>query len=179
MTSIDDIKAKDFFKALKTGEGISKEDLIRLKDEYFLARNDGIEKNNLNISKKLALLTHKLAVLEFAKILYQELPLNDKRRAEVNKCLKECGYTLKITENTTPKQIDDQFRAFIGSIKNAIEINKLNLIEIKGTNDFNFAEVIVSFEMVLEKSISEDISLAKFIAYEKMANKIIEKRSKK
>jgi hypothetical protein len=53
------------------------------------------------------------------------------------------------------------------------------LVEIKGTNDFKFEEVIVSFEMILEKSIDENLSLAKFIAYEKMANKIIEKRSKK
>jgi hypothetical protein len=179
LTSIDDIKAKDFFKALKSGEGISKENLIRLKDEYFLARNDGIERNNLNISKKITLLTHKLAVLELAKTIYQDLPLDGERRAKVSKSLKNIGFTLKITEKTTSKDIDNQFRSFMGAIRNAIEINKLNLVEIKGTNDFNFAEVIVSFEMILEKSIDENLSLAKFIAYEKMANKIIEKRSKK
>lgn len=179
MIEIDDIKAKDFFKSLKTGEGISKEDLMHLKDQYFLLRNDGIEVNNLKTSIKISNLDHKLKVLELAKAIYQDLPLNDKRRAEVNRCVKDCGYSLKITEKTTSKDIDNQFRGFIGSIKNAIEINKLNLIEVKGANDFNFAEVIVSFEMVLEKSISENISLAKFIAYEKMANKVIERQKSK
>lgn len=179
MIDINDVRAKDYFKALKDKDQkiFKPKDLEDLKDQYFLSRNDGVEKNNLNIAKQLSLLQYKLSILQLGKSLYQDLPTNSDFRQRIINSLAEIGYKLKINENTTVKYINNQFHSYIGQIKNAIEINKLNLVQIKG-GDFSFTDVIVAFEMVLDKSISEDLSLAKFISYEKQANKVIQQRQK-
>lgn len=176
----EDVKAKDFFKCVRLGDAkylnFENQDEVfkTLQDEFFLMRDNGADKNDLNTHKKIASLNHKLSLLYLAKSVYQDLPLDAERRKKIESSLKKIGFTLK--ENKNPKSINNQFSSFIGQIKNQIKIAELNILnkkENKGT--FNYEQVIVAFESVIERPIAEDISLAKFAAYEREANIRIKK----
>ena len=187
MIELDEIKAKDYFKAVKQGKPdlVGGEDaFIRINDLYFLARNSQKDKTDLNNKLSLSNLQYHLQVLKTSKVVYQRLYLDDHRRKQIESYLKRIGFEIKhkdIQGDEKAKDIDRQFQVAIGKVKNKIEIKKLNLHdETSEGKDINFSEIIVSFEMVLEKSISEDLSLGKFIAYEKMASrKIREQQNRK
>lgn len=181
MITAQDIKAKDFFKALKYGKSHflnvdnHEEVFINLQDEYFLLRDSGVEKQDLNNRKQIALLSHKYSVLGLIREVYQGLPLDKPRRDKVEKSLNDIGFKLK-NDDSKPltdqaEAIEKQFQSFEGQIVNKIKIAELNLMQ-KGKKqpDYNYGGTIVAFEHIIERSIDENISLAKYIAYEKEAN---------
>lgn len=182
--TIEDVKAKDFFKCVRFGSSEylncenSDQVFKDLQDEFFLARDNGEDKSDLNTHKNIANLTYKLSVLELIKEVYQGLPLDQPRRERVEKSISELGYKFDF-DGKDAKDINNQFVSWIGQVKNQIKIAELNLLN-KGERDGNFqySQVIVAFEAVIERPISEDISLSKFCAYERESNLKIKKLKK-
>jgi len=177
LITADDISAKTFFKALENKDssllGIDNHEkvFIALKDQYYELRNDPFTKNDLNSHKQITKLKHKLSLLYLIKEVYQRLPLNATQRKKLEDSLEELGYNLK---EKSPEQVEKFFMSWIGSIKNSIKISESKLTKKKETDDsFSFGGILVAFEHVIERSIPEDCSLSKFLAYEKEAKAII------
>jgi len=177
MIDLGDIKAKDYFKAVKYGNTETIPDFERINDLFFTLRNNGQDKFELKNSLILGQLHFKLANVELAKSIYQSLPLDDKRRDKIIDALKLVGFTLKKGD---AKSIDNQFRSFIGQIKNNIQIVSLNNTKkTKNVKELDYEGIIVAFELILDISIPESISLGKFVNYEKQAQRKIKEQQKK
>jgi len=177
MIDLGDIKAKDYFKAVKYGNTETIPEFERINDLFFTLRDNGQDKFELKNNLTLSQLHFKLSNVELAKSIYQDLPLDDKRRDKIIKSLKLIGFTLKKGD---AKNIDNQFRSFIGQIKNNIQIVTLNNTkETKNVKELDYEGIIVAFELILDISIPESISLGKFVNYEKMAQRKIKEQQKK
>jgi len=176
MIDLGDIKAKEYFKAVKYGNTETIPEFERINDLFFTLRDNGQDKFELKNNLTLSQLQFKLANVELAKSIYQSLPLDDKRRNKIIKALKDIGFTLKKGD---AKSIDNQFRSFIGQIKNNIQIVTLNNTkETKNVKQLDYEGIIVAFELILDISIPESISLGKFVNYEKQAQRKIKEQEK-
>ena len=178
----EDVKAKVYFKCLKHNDssllGVKEHQkvLTDLKDEFFKLRDDGISKSDLKNFVKTQALNHKLETLKLIQLVYQLIPLDDKRRKKLKGQLKDLGF--KLTSEKA-KDIENQFKSFIGQVKNQIQIAETNIVNKSDNKEqFSYERVIVSFEQVLDRPISEDISLSKFAEYERQVNNIIKKNKK-
>jgi len=177
MIDLGDIKAKDYFKAVKYGNTETIPEFDRINDLFFILRDNGQDKFELKNNLTLSQLHFKLSNVELAKSIYQTLPLDDKRRDKIIDALKLVGFTLKKGD---AKSIDNQFRSFIGQIKNNIQIVSLNNTkESKDVKELDYEGIIVAFELILDISIPESISLGKFVNYEKQAQRKIKEQQKK
>lgn len=171
----EDVKAKDYFKCVRLGDSkyLNCKDhesvFVSLQDEFFLLRDNGEDKSDLRTHQRIELIKYQISVLSLAKSIYQHLPLDDERREKVEGNIKQIGFKFKDRDNA--KQVETDFISWFGQLKNEIQLAELNLLN-KGNEkqDFNYSQVIVAFESIVERSINEDISLAKFAAYEKEAN---------
>tara|TARA_R100000656_G_scaffold24864_1_gene21822 strand:- start:157 stop:714 length:558 start_codon:yes stop_codon:yes gene_type:complete len=181
----DDITAKTFFKALDLNDssllGVDshEEVFISLKDEYYTLRKDPFTKNDLISYRKIAQLTHRLSLLSLIKEVYQRLPLDGSRREKLHECLEDLGYKMNKKD---PKDVEKLFISWIGQVNNSIKIAKASISKKKDKkDDFSFGGVLVAIEHVIERSIDENVSLSKFVAYEKEAKAIInrQKQAKK
>jgi len=176
MIDLGDIKAKDYFKAVKYGNTETIPEFERINDLFFTLRDNGQDKFELKNNLTLSQLHFKLSNVVLAKSIYQSLPLDDKRRDKIIKSLKLIGFTLKKGD---AKSIDNQFRSFIGQIKNNIQIVTLNNTkETKNVKELDYEGIIVAFELILNISIPESISLGKFVNYEKQAQRKIKEQEK-
>ena len=182
MISIEDVKAKDFFKAFKHQDtsylkhyNKDHQKLFEnLYDEYFKHRDNMEAKSNLSKQTRLENLKLKHKYISAIERIYLEFPLKSEQREKIEKNLINLGYKLKGDD------IKNKLARWKSELQN--EINFLSEeLKIKGgkADKFSFPELIVSFENVLERTIDENLTLAKFIAYEKTANEVIKKRNSK
>jgi len=174
-------KAKDFFKALESGEtkylGVDnhKELFEQLYDEFFEQRNDQNSLSKIKGAVRIEGLKHKLAFLNYAYTVIDEIPLNGRHILEVENALELTGIKIDLSK---PKEALATIKRTINVTENLIEISKDNSEDKKVS--FDFTQTIVAFENIMGFAISEDISIAKFLAYEKqMINKINESKKKK
>lgn len=163
--------ARLFFEILKTNDTSllkvenHEEQFEKLYDEFYELRGNQTEKQKLTALEKLCKLKHKLEVLKLADELYH-LP-EDKVKVKINILLEKIGY--KVPEKN-PFQV---FKQWIGILENEIEFTIIenNLNEKPKKIDLTFSEIIVAFENKLKRQISDNISIEKFIAYEKNCTK--------
>ena len=177
---LNDYKAIDFFECLETGETKHlkikdhKEVFIELYDAYFEARNDQKGLAKIRSVVKIEALKHKLAFLDYAYTIIDEIPLNAKHILDVQNALEQTGLQIDLSK---PKKALAKIKRTINTTKNLIEISKgqENEKEVK----FDFTGVLVSFENVMGFPIPENVSIAKFLAYEKKLIDKINQQKKK
>ena len=174
-------KAKDFFNALESGETKyllvenHKEVFEQLYDEFFEKRNDQNSLSKIKGAVRIEGLKHKLAFLNYAYTVIDEIPLNARHILDVENALSSTGIQIDLSK---PKEALDLIKRNINVTENLIEMSKDNSEDKKVT--FDFTSTLVAFENIMGFAISEDVSIAKFLAYEKqMINKINESKKKK
>jgi len=178
----DDISAKTFFKALNSNDSSllevdnHQECFIALKDEYYILRGDPITRNDMNTHKKIAQLRHKLSLLSLTKEVYQRLPLNSQQRDSLHSCLSDLGFKM---DKSNPKEVDKLFNSWMSQLRNSLKVAESSFVKKSDEDNtkkkFNFGEILVSLEHVIDRPIPEGCSLSKFIAYEKEAKEIIKR----
>lgn len=178
---LNDYKAIDFFQCLETGEtkhlGIKdhKEVFIKLYDAYFEQRNDNKGLAKIKSAVRIEGLKHKLAFLDYAYTIIDEIPLNAKHILDVQNALSVAGIEIDLSK---PKEALVKIKRTINTTKNLIQISQDNN-EVK-SKDFDFTGILVAFENVMGFPIPEDVSIAKFLAYEKrLIDKANEQKKKK
>jgi hypothetical protein len=190
--NIDTIPAKVFFKILETKDyqllcpkpkekGLE-EIFIAIYDDFFI-KSDNPEANQyLKVTKEIAYLTYKIAYLKQALHFYFYNQTTEQMRIDFLDAL-EKGYDI-IIDRTLPF-IDEVHRVLtieIGIIENDLSMSKFTFEQMTKKSKakvFEYEEQIVSLENVVKRSIADDITLAKYIAYEKSAQKIISQLNKK
>jgi len=182
---MEEHKAWLFFKAWITGKTkyLECKDhekvFIQLYDAYFEAKNDAGSMTKLNAQVRISELKLKIAFFKHAYTVINDLPLNQGLVLQVQNSLKNAGLKVDLSN---PKEALSKIKQNIDFTENDIEIQKLNLNEKsddkKAQHKFNFSAVLVGFETILGYPIKEDMSLAKFLSYEKTCEKKIKEAEK-
>ena len=190
--SIETIPAKTFFEILesknyqllkpKPKEKGLEDVFISIYDEFFL-KSDNPEANEyLKVTKEIASLTYKIAVLKQSLYFYYHNTTTEKMRLDFIEALKE-GYDIII--NTELPFIDEVHRILtieIGIIENDLTSAKtiFNSMTSKSKSKaFDYEEQVVNIENVIGRNINDGIKLDKYIAYEKQAKKIVSQQQNK
>jgi len=185
-TSVDTIPAKVFFEILKTKnyqllcpkpkEKGLEQVFIAIYDDFFVKSNNAEANEYLKLTKEIAFLEYKIAYLKQALHFYFYNQTTEQMRYDFLDALQK-GYDIIIDRNLP--FIDEVKRVLdieIGIINNDLTMAKLAFEEMtsKSKNKaFEYEEQIVAFENVLKRSVTDDITLAKYIAYEKSVQKTI------
>ena len=192
--NIENIPAKVFFEILKSknyqllkpkpSEKGLEEVFISIYDEFFL-KSDNPEANEyLKVTKEIAYLEYKIAVLKQSLYFYYHNTTTEKMRLDFIEALKE-GYDIII--NTELPFIDEVHRVLtieIGILEN--DLNPLkshydSLIKNSKSKNFDYYESIGVLSNVLQSNslLKENMTLAVYVTLEKLANKVVEQQKKK
>ena len=193
--SIDTIPAKVFWQILKTKnyqllkpkpkEKCLEELFISIYDEYFIKSDNSDAKRYLQLTKEVAFLEYKIAVIKTSLHFYFANQTTREMRMQYIEALKK---GCKIDVNCDADWLEEVERILqveIGIIMNDLNFAKLeldNLIKLSSGKDYDYYDRIGALSQVLPNNslLKEDMSLATQIALEKVANKIIqEQKSKK
>lgn len=192
--SIETIPAKTFFEILesknyqllkpKPREKGLEDVFISIYDEFFL-KSDNPEANEyLKVTKDIAYIEYKIAVLKQSLYFYYHNTTTEKMRLDFIEALKE-GYNIEI-DKTKPfiDEVQKVLTIEIGILEN--DLNPLkshydSLIKNSKSKNFDYYESIGVLSNVLQSNslLKENMTLAVYVTLEKLANKVVEQQKKK
>jgi len=192
--SIETIPAKTFFEILesknyqllkpKPSEKGLEEVFISIYDEFFL-KSDNPEANEyLKVTKEIAYLEYKIAVLKQSLYFYYANKTTEQMRLDFIETIKEV-YNIEI-DKTKPfiDEVQKVLTIEIGILEN--DLNPLkshydSLIKNSKSKNFDYYESIGVLSNVLQSNslLKENMTLAVYVTLEKLANKVVEQQKKK
>ena len=192
--SIETIPAKTFFEILesknyqllkpKPSEKGLEEVFISIYDEFFL-KSDNPEANEyLKVTKDIAYLEYKIAVLKQSLYFYYANKTTEQMRLDFIETIKEV-YNIEI-DKTKPfiDEVQKVLTIEIGILEN--DLNPLkshydSLIKNSKSKNFDYYESIGVLSNVLQSNslLKENMTLAVYVTLEKLANKVVEQQKKK
>ena len=192
--SIETIPAKTFFEILesknyqllkpKPSEKGVENVFISIYDEFFL-KSDNPEANEyLKVTKDIAYIEYKIAVLKQSLYFYYANKTTEQMRLDFIETIKEV-YNIEIDK--TKPFIDEVQRVLtieIGILEN--DLNPLkshydSLIKNSKSKNFDYYESIGVLSNILQSNslLKENMTLAVYVTLEKLANKVVEQQKKK
>lgn len=154
---------------------------ISIYDDFFVKSDNAEATEYLRLTNEIAMFEYKIAYLKQALHFYLYNTTTKEMRIDFIEALK-VGYDIEIDFNLP--FIDEVHRVLssdIGMIENELSMAKINykaMTQVSKSKAFDYESQIVSIENVIKRSISDDITLSKYIAYEKSAEKIISNSKK-
>lgn len=140
----------------------------RIFDEYFLIKDDQKLRLILRMKKKIISLNHKINVVQNALKAVSVAPFSDEDLLLIIEKLK--GLNIHINKgNNLYDEIIGAMNTQVAAVKTQIEIEQMKLKEITKGATSTFEDNCVGIENVLGRGISEDVSLRKYLSYEKSA----------
>ena len=192
--SIETIPAKTFFEILesknyqllkpKPSEKGVENVFISIYDEFFL-KSDNPEANEyLKVTKDIAYIEYKIAVLKQSLYFYYANKTTEQMRLDFIDTIKEV-YNIEI-DKTKPfiDEVQKVLTIEIGILEN--DLNPLkshydSLIKNSKSKNFDYYESIGVLSNVLQSNslLKENMTLAVYVTLEKLANKVVEQQKKK
>ena len=192
--NIENIPAKTFFEILesknyqllkpKPSEKGLEEVFISIYDEFFL-KSDNPEANEyLKVTKDIAYIEYKIAVLKQSLYFYYANKTTEQMRLDFIETIKEV-YNIEI-DKTKPfiDEVQKVLTIEIGILEN--DLNPLkshydSLIKNSKSKNFDYYESIGVLSNVLQSNslLKENMTLAVYVTLEKLANKVVEQQKKK
>ena len=183
---INTIPARTFFEILhsknyqllcpKPKEKGLEQIFISIYDEFFVKSNNPEANEYLKVTKEIAFLKYKIAYLKQALAFYFYNQTTKQMRLDFIEAVK-VGYDIEI--NPDVDFIDEVQRVLnieIGIIQNDLSMAEFIFKQMTAKSKakvFEYESQIVALENVLERNILDNITLAKYIAYEKSAQQKI------
>lgn len=181
--SIYNIKAKTFFDILHEKDFSllePKEDEEDLElvfsgiyDDWFVRSQNEKAKEFLDLKQNIAFMSYKVqSVVQVLDFL-----MFNKTTREMRKILLESLISIGINVNLEAEFLEEVqtiLQIELGIIQNDINMATLELESTKSENEeavFNFYESVIALETAHERSLDDEMVLAKFIEYEKIAIK--------
>ena len=192
--SINNIEAKLFFEILhsKNFELLERENenedlkevFSSIYDDYFTKADNEKGKAYLELTQTIAFLEYKAnTVKQVMRFL-----VSNKTTKEIRETLLDALISIGINinkENNFLEEIQNVLQVELGIIDNEVSLAKIDLENIQNKDKskvFDFYESLVNLETVLERNLLDDVTLIKFVYYEKMCEaklKAQEKNNKK
>ena len=172
------VKARVFFEILKSGDTSLLEvknhdkEFDELYDKYFEAQDN--QKDKQNLSNLLDIAKYRLILSKIDLIIeVLKFPKDNRHKEKINAILKELGLKCGINDDG----LLDELKQKAGIIWNELQILSAETKTTKKTKvNYTFSDIIISFENTLNRSISSEIDLEKFISYQKACKRITDKR---
>lgn len=190
--SINNIPAKLFFDVLhekdftllepfegETDEEVE-ESFIKVYDEYFLKSDNPKSKEFLRLRQEIAFITYKIESI----VQVLDFLLFNTTTKEIRIMLLESLIYIGVNINLEAEfmqEVQNILQVEVGCLTNDLNIAKMDLENLsKGQQEsvYNFYESLVSLETAMERSLDDEMVLAKYIEYEKLAVKKAEMMKK-
>lgn len=182
---INTIPARTFFEILKSNNlqllkpkpsEIGLEDVfISIYDEYFLKSDNNQAKNYFELIKNVAFLKYKIDIIRQTLHFVYYNRMTKEMYFDIINALKE-GCNIEIDTNLPFKdEVKRVLEVELGILQNDLSIDEMQINDIvkdATKKAFDYEEKIVSMEQNLKRDIKENISLAKYIALEKLEQKL-------
>lgn len=153
----------------------------KIYDEYFELTQSPRVKKDFEMRLQISALHHKITVLDTTLDFIVNFPMTVKHRLEIIDLLDEINIKID-KEKDLVKQVNAIKHRIVGSLNNKLKIQLSHFEKLQKKNDVKttFEKMIVGFENVLDRTIDDNISLRKFIAYEQsVKEKIAQQKNKK
>jgi hypothetical protein len=187
--NIDNIPAKTFFEILqsknfqllkpKPSEKGLEAVFVSIYDDFFVKSENIEAKRYLELTKEIATLEYKIAVLKQVLHFYHYNETTSEMKADFVKSLKE-GYNIDF--DLTVSFTSEVLRILtvdVGIIQNDLTPLKSefeDMIKKSKSKAFDYEDDIVAMEGVIDRPIADGIMLDKYIAYAKRSKKIYEQK---
>lgn len=181
--SIEAIPAKVFFEVLHT----KNYQLLRPKpnetgldavftaiyDDFFVKSDNENSKEFLRLKNNIVFLSYKIETIkQVVRFLFFNKTTKE-MRMELIDALNSIGVYVD-KENDFTDEIQRVLQVEIGTLENDLNFDKMGLESLQSQASekvFDFYESLISLESVHERNLDDEMSLAKYIQYEKMATK--------
>jgi len=181
--SVNNIPAKLFFdilqnkdfKLLELLENETEKELeetfVSIYDDYFVQSENHKSKEFLELRQNIAFLTYKIeSIIQVLDFLMFNTTTKEIRKTLLE-ALIEIGINIDL-ENSFVEEVQNILQIELGIIQNDISLAKMDLENMTAETQesvFNFYEHLVSLESAHERNLDDEMVLAKFIIYEKLA----------
>lgn len=181
--SVNNIPAKLFFdilqnkdfKLLELLENETEKELeetfVSIYDDYFVQSENHKSKEFLELRQNIAFLTYKIeSIIQVLDFLMFNTTTKEIRKTLLE-ALIEIGINIDL-ENSFVEEVQNILQIELGIIQNDISLAKMDLENMTTETQesvFNFYEHLVSLESAHERNLDDEMVLAKFIIYEKLA----------
>jgi len=181
--SVNNIPAKLFFdilqnkdfKLLELLENETEKELeetfVSIYDDYFVLSENHKSKEFLELRQNIAFLTYKIeSIIQVLDFLMFNTTTKEIRKTLLE-ALIEIGINIDL-ENSFVEEVQNILQIELGIIQNDISLAKMDLENMTTETQesvFNFYEHLVSLESAHERNLDDEMVLAKFIIYEKLA----------
>jgi len=181
--SVNNIPAKVFFEILykKDYELLQRENETEeldkifsdIYDDYFIQSENEKAKEFLGLRENIAFLVYKVeSIKQVVQFLFE-----NKTTREMREMLLDALISIGVNVNKEADFLDEVqniLQIELGIIENDINLSKMELESIQENNEdvvFNFYESLIALESAHERSLDDEMVLAKYIQYEKIAIK--------
>lgn len=173
------LPAKLFFEVCKTGDlhGISQENWDNIFDEAYQLRQNAQARDVIQRKQRIAALILQANVTQDALFALTKLGKYREARDRIIEILKKIQ--VYIRPETMYDDILKALKVKIGGIKNRIRLEELYFKQDNEKIGATYEEICVSIENILERQIDENLSMYKFIAYEKSSNQKVKQQQKR
>jgi len=191
--SISNIPAKTFFDILESKDFKLLEPLetetdselekifVSIYDDYFVRSENPKSKEFLRLRQEIAFLTHKIeSIVQIMDFLLFNTTTKE-MRVTLLQSLIDIGININL-ENNFIEEVKNVLQVEIGILNNDLNFYKMDLDNLTKDNKdsvFNFYESLIGLESIHERTLSDDMVLAKFIEYEKLAIKKAQQQKQK
>lgn len=171
----------DVSKMIKTGNPKKKklEEAFEFTfDRYFEKRNDGTLKLILKTRKRIIMLYRKIGTYEAVVLSLSSYTFPEDKIQLIVDELGKGG--LKVPEGSTlAETLVRSMSAEVAGLRTHLQLEEHNLKELTKGESGNFEDMVVFFENVLERSIDDTMTLAKYLSYQIFVDKKISSNKKK
>jgi len=181
--SVNNIPAKIFFDILHnqdysllepTEDETEVEQIFSdIYDDYFIRSDNEKSKEFLELRQNIAFMTYKIeSVVQVLSFLsFNKIPRE--MRDTLLEALISIGININL-ENEFEEEVEVILQVELGIIQNDVNLAVMELDAAKAQNEdvvFNFYESLIALETAHERNLDDEMVLAKFIEYEKIAIK--------
>ena len=183
--SINNIPAKLFFDVLhekdftllEPFEAETEEEVegafVAIYDDYFTKSDNPKSKEFLRLRQEVAFITYKIeSIVQVLDFLLFNTTTKEMRIMLLDSLI-SIGVNINL-EAEFMQEVQNVLQVEIGCLENDLNIAKMDLENLsKGQQEsvYNFYESLVSLETAMERSLDDDMVLAKYVEYEKLAVK--------
>ena len=158
-------------------EGKLEKAFTKIFDLYYEARNDGKLKLILKTKKNIIKLYRKIGIIEAVVLSLVQFSFPKENIKELIAGLRKGG--ININEDLDlDKELLRVLKNDLAGLKTHLALEESNLKDLSKGEKSSFEDSIVALENVFNFAIDENVSLAKYLSYQKSATKKV-KESKK
>ena len=139
-------------------------------DLYYEAKNDGKLRLILKTKKSIIKLYRKIGIIEAVVLSLVQFSFPEDKVKELIAGLRKGG--ININEDLDlDKELLRVLKNDLAGLKTHLALEEHNLKELSKGEKSSFEDSIVALESVFQYSIGENVSLAKYLSYQKSASK--------